>query len=95
MIEMTDEKFLRVWGKARRRGYWVFTLTKVLPTGLACAASYAGTSWILNKPINLLTPATIIGTATIVSLAVGPSVWRSREEKYRRLVSGRSAQVFD
>jgi uncharacterized membrane protein YhaH (DUF805 family) len=90
---MTDEKFLRLWGKARRRGYWVYTLTRLLITCLCFAVPYVGASWFLNEPINLLPPAIVIGTVAIVQLALGPSVWRSREEKYRQLMS--STEAFD
>jgi hypothetical protein len=56
---------------------------------------YAAVSWFMDKPINWLTPAVMVGSAAIVHLAVDPSAWRSREEKYQRLMSSRSAQAFD
>lgn len=92
---MTDEKFLRLWGKARRRGYWVYTLTGLLYSCFSCAVAYAGLSWFFDMPIDPLMPAILTGIAAIVQLAVGTSAWRSREEKYHRLMAGRSVQAFD
>jgi hypothetical protein len=92
---MTDEKFLRVWDKARRRGYWTYTLTRLLIMCSSLAVGYVGACWIGDKPVRLLMPAVMIGMASIVHLSISPSTWRSREERYRQLMSSRTAQAFD
>ncbi len=92
---MTDEKFLRTWDKARRRGYWVYTATRLLILSLSLAVGYFGACWFWDEPVRLVMPAVMIGTAAIVHLSIGPSAWRRREERYRQLMSSRSAEAFD